>query len=388
MRSEQLCWAAGVGGEPRPGIAGAGNDGSAINAISACVAGSAGIAGKDGGAVGRGRFWASGRWCWRWEGLVVLLAIAGPRRYQGTGLRNGRSLATLSGLGSGGGVAVAVTATGEEAFNDVFEAGHALIGKGRGGEGREVRGSKRRSSPQRSPTGNAGQEPPQRRGRLVLGLVRRRRRGGRGHRDGRRGLRWRLRGGTRAHWEGESTCVGGQGLGHGGIPHGAVATEGVADHQELAHAGDEGHLGRLAGGDEALIEGLEVGVAAGGRQGGHVERGAHLGAPAPAAAAPAPGAAVAIEGRDPDQGGDLLAGTGPQFGALRPVRWRRPRGRCRGCCAARRRARSVGSAWTRAANWRSTLARAAVSGRDHGVDAQVQVGAVLALLLLLGPCGR
>ena len=38
----------GSGGGPGPGMAGAGNDGGASNAISACVAGSAGKAGGDG----------------------------------------------------------------------------------------------------------------------------------------------------------------------------------------------------------------------------------------------------------------------------------------------------------------------------------------------------
>ena len=99
-----------------------------------------------------------------------------------------------------------------------------------------------------------------------------------------------------------------------GNPGGLRAAEGVGEHEQLAQAGDERHLGRLAGGDEALGEGLDARVVAGGRQGGHVERVAHLGAAAPAAAPPAPGAAVAIEGGHPDQGGDLLAGAGAQFG--------------------------------------------------------------------------
>ena len=70
--------------------------------------------------------------------------------------------------------------------------------------------------------------------------------------------------------------VGCQGLGDGGIPGGLRAAEGVAEVEELAQAGDEGHLGRLAGGDQALVEGLDAGVVAGGRQRGHGERAAHL----------------------------------------------------------------------------------------------------------------
>ena len=106
-----------------------GSDGNAINAISACVAGSAGIAGKDGGGgdglLGRDGFRANARWCRRLEGLLVLPAIGGPRLYQVIGLWIGRPLATLRGLGSGVVAVVAGTASGEEALDDAFEAGHA-----------------------------------------------------------------------------------------------------------------------------------------------------------------------------------------------------------------------------------------------------------------------
>ena len=111
-----------------------------------------------------------------------------------------------------------------------------------------------------------------------------------------------------------SNCVGRQALGHGRIPGGLLLAEGVAEDEQLAHAGDEGHLGRLAGGDEALVVAPQAGIEARGGQGGHVQDSADRGAPAPAAAAPAPGAAVAIEGRHPDQRGDLLAGAGAEFG--------------------------------------------------------------------------
>ena len=70
--------------------------------------------------------------------------------------------------------------------------------------------------------------------------------------------------------------LGCQGLGHGGVPGGLRAAEGVAEDQQLAQAGGERDLGRFASGDEALVEGLDAGVVAGGRQGGHVERGGAL----------------------------------------------------------------------------------------------------------------
>ena len=65
-------------------------------------------------------------------------------------------------------------------------------------------------------------------------------------------------GAGRSMWE--APVLGCQGLGDGGIPGGLRAAEGVAEDEELAQAGDERDLGRLAGGDEALVKGLEVGV--------------------------------------------------------------------------------------------------------------------------------
>ena len=67
--------------------------------------------------------WLGGLSAWGW---VVLAAIAGPRRYQMIGPGIGRPLGTLRGLVSGGVVvAVAVTASGQEAFDGALEAGHA-----------------------------------------------------------------------------------------------------------------------------------------------------------------------------------------------------------------------------------------------------------------------
>ena len=45
---------------------------------------------------------------------------------------------------------------------------------------------------------------------------------------------------------GRAPVLGRQGSGHGGGPRGLLLAEGVAEDEELAHAGDEGHLGRLA----------------------------------------------------------------------------------------------------------------------------------------------
>src|SRR5690606_19527339 len=52
-----------------------------------------------------------------------------------------------------------------------------------------------------------------------------------------------------------------------GLPNEAVQVK-----QELPHARDEGQLLWLSRGDEAYVEGLDVGVVPGRRHGGHVER--------------------------------------------------------------------------------------------------------------------
>jgi hypothetical protein len=41
-----------------------------------------------------------------------------------------------------------------------------------------------------------------------------------------------------------------------------VADHGVQDREELAHGGDQGDLGGMAGGSQALVEGGQDGVAA------------------------------------------------------------------------------------------------------------------------------
>ena len=111
--------------------------------------------------------------------------------------------------------------------------------------------------------------------------------------------------------------LGCQGLGHGGVPHGVLLAEGVAEDEELAQAGSERDFGWLAGREQALVRGPEARMVADRCQRSHVERGADPGAATPDAPAPAPGAAVAVEGGHADQGGDLPAGAAPEFGQLR-----------------------------------------------------------------------
>jgi len=61
------------------------------------------------------------------------------------------------------------------------------------------------------------------------------------------------------------------------IPRFAASDHRVEDGQQLAHAGDEGDLGQLAGGQQAIVEGLDGRVAAAGGQrlvvAGYVDQG-------------------------------------------------------------------------------------------------------------------
>ena len=58
-----------------------------------------------------------------------------------------------------------------------------------------------------------------------------------------------------------------------GLPEAILAEQGVERADELAHDGDEGDLGRLAAGEESLVEGLGRGFATDRGQGRHVEQG-------------------------------------------------------------------------------------------------------------------
>jgi hypothetical protein len=98
------------------------------------------------------------------------------------------------------------------------------------------------------------------------------------------------------------------------LPSGPMFHHAVQDGQELPHARRQGHLLRLAGGTEAGIERPNDRIEAARGQRGHVQGRSDLGPPTPHAAPAPQGPAVPVEGGDPDQGGDLLAGEGPQFG--------------------------------------------------------------------------
>src|SRR3989304_8308115 len=79
------------------------------------------------------------------------------------------------------------------------------------------------------------------------------------------------------------------------LPGCTMFEHGVQYGQELAHAGGQGHLLRLAGRQEPLIEGPDHGVEAGGYQGGHIEGRPHGGPSAPDGAPASQGTAVPVD---------------------------------------------------------------------------------------------
>ncbi len=61
------------------------------------------------------------------------------------------------------------------------------------------------------------------------------------------------------------------------LPAGVVLYHGIEDNQELAHAGHEGHLGRLSGQAQPQVKLPDHGVAAAGGESCHVEGGPDMG---------------------------------------------------------------------------------------------------------------
>ena len=97
---------------------------------------------------------------------------------------------------------------------------------------------------------------------------------------------------------------------------GLIAREhGVEDNDQLAHAGDEGDLGLLAPGAQALVVGLEHRIVlGGGAHDRHKEELAELAASAPDVALAFALAAVVVEGRGADEGGGGFVADAPEFG--------------------------------------------------------------------------
>ena len=85
-----------------------------------------------------------------------------------------------------------------------------------------------------------------------------------------------------------------------------MSDHGTEDREQLVHAGGERELLGFMHGEKALVEGADHRIAPGGYQGGHVQCGSHTRAAAPDHALSALLAAVLIERRQSDKGGDLL----------------------------------------------------------------------------------
>ncbi len=83
------------------------------------------------------------------------------------------------------------------------------------------------------------------------------------------------------------------------------------------HGGDQGDLPGFAPGDQARVEGPDHGIGPGGGERGHVQSLPHRGPTAPDGALSPEVAAVAVEGRDPDQGRQGAVGQLAQFGQFR-----------------------------------------------------------------------
>jgi len=92
--------------------------------------------------------------------------------------------------------------------------------------------------------------------------------------------------------------------------------EAIGLDEEFAHEGDQGDFARFASLAEAVVEAGEERMVLGGDQSGHVEGFADGGSAAPDFSPAAPLAAVAVEGGQAGQGGDLASVQLPQLGQV------------------------------------------------------------------------
>ena len=84
--------------------------------------------------------------------------------------------------------------------------------------------------------------------------------------------------------------------------------------EEMTHDGDEGDFVGFTGGAQALVEGFQDGVGAGGAECGHEEGTAHVEPAAADGADAAKGTAVAIKRGQTGERRDLVFGAAAEFG--------------------------------------------------------------------------
>ncbi len=92
------------------------------------------------------------------------------------------------------------------------------------------------------------------------------------------------------------------------------SNEGIGERGQFSHDGCQREFGLFSVGAKSAVEGFQVGIAADGGDGRHVQRLPDRGASAlNAAQAPAP-AGIVVEGRDAGKGCDFSRGEQPEFG--------------------------------------------------------------------------
>ena len=95
-----------------------------------------------------------------------------------------------------------------------------------------------------------------------------------------------------------------------------MADHGVEDREELVHARGERQFFGFMQGEQALLEGSDQRITAGGHEGGHVQRGAHGRPATPDHALATLGATVLIEWRQSNQRSDVLVRDPAEFGQV------------------------------------------------------------------------
>ena len=101
------------------------------------------------------------------------------------------------------------------------------------------------------------------------------------------------------------------------MPRFFVTEDGVQYAEQFSHAGDESDFLLLSKVLKMVVVFFDDGVVLSGDEGGHVESGSNSGPSSPRGASTAPSSAVAVDGCDADEGGDLLPGAGAEFGQFR-----------------------------------------------------------------------